>query len=441
MVGPPLTALPSKISDPRWLMAWVLKPSRLRPRTLMPDFDPSLEEAQAMVAYLYGHEPARQGTVKWEGGDAAAGEKLFVSRGCRGCHSVSAEEPSVSPRVPNLAGVGLKARGDWLFNWIKSPRAYNPHTPMPQLALSDDDIRHLVAYLLSCRAGSELIAAAPAPDPKVSAAAGRAVIERYECPSCHAVSGFPPPAPVEVHASASDTQATLAAGRLLVTYYNCRGCHRIEGKGGAIGAYLERKTLAPPTLDGEGARVQPSWLTAFLRQPATLRPWLQIRMPNFGLSDSEVTLLTHYFAAVSSVPTTDEAAEPVADEVMQRGLRRIAHFKCAQCHPLGTHLPADIDAENLSINLMQAKSRLRPSWIRKFLAQPKSLVGTQTRMPDIFYTIDGIPKVEHPDTDIDAIAAYLLHTTQPLDAALAALDEDRKAAEEKQQVDWSSVQY
>lgn len=439
-VGPPLTALHTKIADPNWLLAWLLKPSKLRPGTSMPDADLTADEAQAVVRYLYGKPPKADPPPP---GDAQVGAQLFVSRGCRGCHATEPNERSISNRVPNLAGIGLKVRADWLAKWLKAPRAYNPHTAMPQLALSDEDIRHLVAYLLSRRAGMEAVAAAPRFDPKVDAAAGRAVIERYECAKCHVVSGFAPPAPAFTLAEETTTDVAVRNGRLLVAYYNCRGCHQIDGSGGAIAQHLERKTLAPPTLEGEGARVQSSWLVQFLQQPVSLRPWLQMRMPQFGLSAAEATALAHYFATLARVPPSDEPLPAAAEELTTRGLRRLAHYKCVQCHPtsVDARATAGTDADNLSINLTLAKQRLRPSWIRGFLAKPKAIAGAQTRMPAIFYTSDGNPKVDDPDADIEAIAAYILHLTESPESALAKLDAARQGERRSPPTDWSKVEY
>jgi mono/diheme cytochrome c family protein len=210
-----------------------------------------------------------------------------------------------------------------------------------------------------------------------------------------------------------------------------------------MGAHLERKTRAPPTLEGEGARVQPSWLVAFLRRPQTLRPWLAIRMPDYGLGEDEARAFAAYFAALAGVPASDEAAAPAAAELTAQGLRRFAHYKCMQCHPAhaGAELPAGVDHEDLSINLGLARSRLRPSWMRAFLASPKTIVGMQTRMPGVFYSADGAPKVERPTEDIEAITAFLLHASEPPDAAVARLAAERKAAAEQPATDWTTVQY
>ncbi len=438
-VGPPLTALRTKVADPNWLIAWLLKPSRLRSGTIMPDADMTPAEVQAAVAYLYAAGAPAKETVRWQGGDARIGEQLFVTRGCRGCHAIQPTEHSVSNRVPNLAGIGLKVRGEWLFRWLKSPRTYNPSTPMPQLLLTDEEVRHLVAFLLSHKEGADVVAAAP----RFTAggvAAGRAVVERYDCGKCHVLNRAPLPAPAFELASDAASDAPLRNGRALVAYYNCRGCHRIEGSGGAIAAYLERKAFAPPTLEGEGRRVQPSWLAHFLHQPTPLRPWLQIRMPNYGFSDAEVAALGEYFAALGGVAATDEPLPTVAEETTARGLRRFAHFKCVQCHPttVGPQLPDGVDPENLSINLTLAKTRLRPSWIREFLAKPKAIVGMQTRMPSVFYSTDGDAKVEQPDRDIEAIAAYVLRMTEPPEVTLAKLNAEKV---EQPATDWTKVEY
>lgn len=442
-VGPPLLAVGSKIADPNWLVAWLMKPSKLRPGTPMPDFDLTAAEAQALAQYLYSSPATDAGGSEWQGGDARIGEKLFVSRGCRGCHGVAPDEASISSRVPNLAGVGLKLRGDWLFHWLKSPRSYDPHTPMPQLKLTADEIRHLVAFLLSRKSGAGVVAAAPRFDPRSDPRAGRQLAERHECASCHQLEGGPLPRPAFELASDTGESAETARrnGRLLVGYYNCRGCHRIEGSGGAIAEHLERKTLAPPTLEGEGARVQVSWLQEYLRGPTSLRPWLGMHMPDFALPESEAGALAKYFAALAGVPPTDEPVPAASAETLARGLRRLAHFKCAQCHPSSPQMPKGMDPEDLSINFVLAKYRLRPSWMRQFLSRPKAILGPQTRMPSAFYTTDGAPKVDHPEEDIEAIVAYVLRMTEPLDKALATLQAERKAERDKQPVDWSNYEY
>jgi mono/diheme cytochrome c family protein len=204
-----------------------------------------------------------------------------------------------------------------------------------------------------------------------------------------------------------------------------------------IAEHLERKTFAPPGLDGEGTRVQPSWLIDFLQRPTNLRPWLHIRMPNYGLSPDEATALARYFAVLAhAAPGNEARAEATADTIAS-GQRRFAHFKCAQCHPSNNDTePCSVDPEDLSIDLMLAKTRLRPSWVRDFLARPKAMVGTETRMPAVFFTTDGVPKVDHPEDDIAAIATYLFEMTAP-----PATDRSAEGGKQERPVDWSTQPY
>ncbi len=441
--APPLLALQHKLVSKEWLVAWLMKPSLLRPGTTMPDSKLTAEEALAMATYLYAGSAPPDDRGSWRGGDPAAGARLFVSRGCRGCHAIAPGRASISPHVPNLTGTGLKVRGDWLFAWIKSPRKYNPDTAMPDLGLEDPEVRDLVAFLMDHREGESVLAEMPHPDRAGDAAAGKALLEQYECGTCHRMRGFPDPdPPFSLSAAGSaDRETALREGRLLIDFYNCRGCHRVAGEGGLITAHLERKTMAPPTLEGEGKRVQPSWLIEFLQQPRVLRPWLEMRMPDFGLSDARATVLARYFAALAGASVEDEPIEESAAEVNEYGLRRFGSFQCIQCHPASENARPGADPDRVAINLALAKNRLRPSWVREFLARPKDLVGAETRMPSVFYRRDGTSKVADPERDITSITAYLMHMTEPPGAALGKLEAARKKEEQHEPIDWTTYDY
>lgn len=452
VVGPPLTTLPTKVPDPRWPVAWLQKPSRLRPGTLMPDVDLTPADAEAVVRYLYANAepvtpvPGVERTHQWRGGDQETGKQLFVSRGCRGCHAIAPEDSSIMPRVPHLGDVGLKVDGDWLFGWVTSPRAYDPHTLMPKIELDDDEARHLVAYLLSRRAGADVIANARRPDLGADPAAGRDVIERFGCPKCHAVKGFPAPAAVlslVPETPITGRETVLRNGRALVENLQCRGCHEIEGSGGVIAAHLDRKTMRPPSLTTEGARVQTSWLVEYLQRPVNLRPWLSLRMPDFGMSEIQARALARYFAALADVPAADEPLPSPSAGLVERGMHRVGLLRCGQCHALSPdgEAPSGVLLADWSINLAMAKTRLRPSWMQQFLARPKEIAGMHTRMPTVFYTVEGRPKVAEPERDIEAVVSYLLQMTEPPDVTLARLQADRDGTQEPVATDWIQYDY
>ena len=85
-----------------------------------------------------------------------------------------------------------------------------------------------------------------------------------------------------------------AKGFRLVSDLHCNACHYIgtelehgEGHGGGHGGVA-------PDLTYLGDKFRPGWLYEFIRKPHTIRPWLNIRMPDFRLSESEtVSLVKH----------------------------------------------------------------------------------------------------------------------------------------------------
>src|SRR5207302_7292454 len=101
-----------------------------------------------------------------------------------------------------------------------------------------------------------------------------------------------PPAALPVRAARTDF---IYEGRTLVHRRNCVGCHIIEGDGGDFLKLVADPSLGPPMLTPEGARVQHDWLYDFIRGPITIRPWLAVRMPTFGLDDQNINGVISYF--------------------------------------------------------------------------------------------------------------------------------------------------
>lgn len=521
--APPLGPLATKLVDVRrWVYAWIKDPARVSPDTAMPSFGLDDDAAKKVTAFLAAL-PAEHHCepVDLAGASAEQGAQLFVERGCAGCHAVKPDEHSVAPRVPNLAGIGSKARPEWLDHWITDPKAYNPDAAMPKVALSEAERHAVVAYLLTLTRAEAL---PPAPDlAGADAEEGKRLVKRYECYGCHAIPGFEETRPSvpslqefarkpieeldfgtttdvprtkwdwldrklrDPRAYATETiQLRMPALRLadderqaLITYllafdrpalparyarpagasgaarrelawmlahFECNGCHRLGGRDARLARVVERRNQLPPTLEGVGARLQGQYLYQFLLEPKQVRPWLKIRMPVFGFTEGQAQTLVAGFAAEGGAanPHTYVAKASIAADHFDRGIRRFQHYKCVQCHPtsIDQGLPEGVDPEDLSINLMLAKTRLRPEWIADFLARPKQIAGAQTRMPTVFYSVDGEPKVERPTDDIADITAYLMGMTEPPEVTLQAEVVEREKVKEKEKaVDWSTMQY
>jgi cytochrome c oxidase subunit 2 len=86
----------------------------------------------------------------------AKGEKLFMTKGCMGCHSLQAVQAPKGLIGPNLANVGARSHiaAGWLRNtdenlerWIREPQAVKKGVLMPNLGVTVEESRALRAYL------------------------------------------------------------------------------------------------------------------------------------------------------------------------------------------------------------------------------------------------------------------------------------------------------
>ena len=86
----------------------------------------------------------------------AAGEKLFQAKGCIGCHSLNAVNAPKGMIGPNLANVGarsyigagsFKNTDETLARWIQNPQAMKKGVLMPNLGVTPEEAKSLVAFL------------------------------------------------------------------------------------------------------------------------------------------------------------------------------------------------------------------------------------------------------------------------------------------------------
>ncbi|MFY9551455.1 MAG: c-type cytochrome, partial [Thermoanaerobaculia bacterium] len=530
-VGPSLEKVAAKAPHD-WATRWVMNPASFRASTKMPTFfyqenfvdvsgpnPPTVAQKRmneegkvendtmvnAIVAYLYDKSrPAEVPAVSGKG-DPVRGQKLLSERGCYGCHVVdpNAQRDLVGTYRqfgPNLAGVGSKTSRDWIYHWIRDPKAWNPDTKMPNLRLSEGDALDIAEYLATQKGPSAFDATAlPQTDEKTlekialyfemstktifdakadlakmdlhakQVYAGKNLIAHYGCYSCHAIPGFEDAKPIgtelteegskavhrldfgflhiphtrqdwfrtkllspriydrdrargweeklkmpNFHLSdreldqvvtavlgfqqlnaapsvvkrLSPSEAAIERGRRIVKNHNCQGCHVIEGFGGSYRSLVSDPSLAPPIIQGEGAKVQSDWLFSFLEAPKTgqIRPWLEVHMPTFGFTDRELNDLTHYFASLdrASYPflVAGGAANP---QSWAAGKKTFELLRCAQCHPRSIedmNRPG-VDRASLAPNLQMAATRLRHDWIADWIRRPDEWMPG-TRMPTNF---------------------------------------------------------
>jgi mono/diheme cytochrome c family protein len=342
-----------------------------------------------LLDYLRGVMPFEEAKAEVSRLDAQAkqlelGRRVIGRYGCFSCHDIKGFE-TAQPIGTDLSEAGSKlvSRLDFAFvseiphtskiAWYRTklhdPRIFDrgrqllplDKLRMPNFDFTDEEVQHLVTAIMSFQR---------------------------------------PVQPPQAMPVGTARQEFLTQGRNLVHRRNCVGCHVIEGSGGDFVRLLPDASMGPPLLTPEGARVQHDWLYAFLRSPITLRPWINARMPTFGLDDPALNGVIQYFAAVSNDIVPFRTPEVVtASATPGAGRELFELLRCQQCHVLGS-VPADLAPSTLAPDLRMTSERLQPDWILDWLRSPLTIVPG-TRMP-VFWP--EYPKSPYPQLGGDAAA-------------------------------------
>ena len=93
------------------------------------------------------------------GGDAVIGKKLVTQYQCGACHAIpdvpgagGAAGPALEQfgRLSYIAG-GIPNVPPRLVAWLLDPQALKPGTPMPDMGLTEQEARHIAAFLYTLR--------------------------------------------------------------------------------------------------------------------------------------------------------------------------------------------------------------------------------------------------------------------------------------------------
>ncbi|MEN6450627.1 MAG: hypothetical protein ABFC96_09065 [Thermoguttaceae bacterium] len=193
-------------------------------------------------------------------------------------------------------------------------------------------------------------------------------------------------------------------------------------RSGASSGEVEAWGWLPPPLVGEGEKAQPEWLFRFLRQPDAIRPAAALRMPRFNLSNEEARQLADYFAATANaeypyLPSPAGAAASGNRARLDAAMRFISDRNafCGRCHSIGDRLPPGRNPLLHAPALDQVARRLRPEYLRRWLADPKAVLP-YTTMPTLFPATgeplgqDLLPGSSREQ--LDAVVALLLQFDQ-----------------------------
>jgi len=378
--------------NPDWILMELEDPRAYNPDARIPLLELPRNEVIDIITYLTtltiseAHFPPEVTACSYA--DARKGRDHVARYGCYGCHNIAGFGAARPPgkELDTLGRHALPKEGKTPRSWesvrkkISPPKGLtreNGMRRMPVFNLSESEIRALVTFLM-------------------------------QVPTNDAEKRFVPE---------SRVQHLRKEGEQLLADYHCHNCHVVEsGSVPHVSEVIDRAHLLPPRLVDEGARVQPQWLAAFLKKPFAMRIWMSMHMPYFYLENSETETLVRWFRGrvgfemdgdlVYSLPFD---AREISSEEQAMGQYRFQHDKCIQCHPsrLDQGLPSGVAVDDLAIDLMLTKERLRYEWVRKFLRNPDQFAGINTRMPFIYFTPDGVPKVPDASEWLDRVARFL----------------------------------
>ena len=90
----------------------------------------------------------------------AEGQKLFLAKGCAGCHSLVALNAPKGMLGPNLANIGARSwiaagvlpnTDENLARWVRAPQEVKEGVLMPNLGLSESEAKSIAGYLRTIR--------------------------------------------------------------------------------------------------------------------------------------------------------------------------------------------------------------------------------------------------------------------------------------------------
>ena len=406
MFGPELNQLGSKVSY-EWLVSWLKQPQHYWEQTSMPSMKLSDQEAadiavyllekknpsfealavptpkdevrdEVVLEFLLGQMPTRDARTKLasmslDEKKGFLGDKLISHYGCYACHAIEGFEtaPNIgaelttegSKEVTKFAFENVEiphtSREAWIFTKIRTPRIWDigkkrdfqAKARMPHFGFTAEQANAIAT-----------------------------VVVGYENKNVAS----------EMIARVDGRKEAIISGHRLVNQKNCIGCHALEDKdnpiGGEVLAHFGDKSEGPPLLYNQGEKTQAEWLFKYLKNTdVMIRPWVKIRMPTFGLSDSQTTTIVRYFSAYDSASSLFSSKQSsLSDAQVRQAEGLIKELGCMTCHAV---LQPGQDPSAYAPHFKNVKARLGYDWVKTWLENPNAIMPG-TRMPALWPNTD-----------------------------------------------------
>jgi mono/diheme cytochrome c family protein len=210
--------------------------------------------------------------------------------------------------------------------------------------------------------------------------------------------------------------APTYSARVAFRRFGCLNCHSRDGEGGIPSELADQMRLLekaenaddvrPPLLTGVGHKARTSWLKSVLTAGGRARPWMQLRMPQYG--EANVGFLPEALAQLEgTVPDdavfklqTDNAQIALGRQIVGKG-----GLGCISCHDIG----GVANTGTRGPDLATINQRVRYEWYDRWMHQPARM-APGTRMPQAF--VDGKSTLTtvlngDPKGQAEAMWAYL----------------------------------
>lgn len=156
---PPSLAFAGNKYQKNWLIRYLQNPyvrrfedDGIRSELRMPKFQLKEGEISSLAEYLLtkrqDHRFEDPG-IDWSrktSEQILQGKKLFLQYNCNGCHTIQGRGGEVGP---DLSGVGLRLKGNYIYNFIRDPKGFIPKTRMKDNDLWENEAIAITFFLMS----------------------------------------------------------------------------------------------------------------------------------------------------------------------------------------------------------------------------------------------------------------------------------------------------
>jgi mono/diheme cytochrome c family protein len=211
------------------------------------------------------------------------------------------------------------------------------------------------------------------------------------------------------HRDARPETPKLNRGRQLLESHNCAGCHHLQD--------IQRAAMPGPDLTNVGTKVSRAWIYKWLKEPRTVLDDTgsvkvngyemeeSPRMPQFRLSEKELTNLSAYLSSLRNHPVAPYKFSPAVlaqwskrPDVVDQGELRFRQMFCSTCHSFAVTRAGETKmiGGEIGPELTKVASKVNPDWLVAWLLNPQAYLPHSK-----------MPRYEWSEADLYQVTRYI----------------------------------